>query len=95
MYNILFIHSSVNGCLNCLHVLAIVSSIAMNIGVYVSFQIIVFSRYMPRSGIAGSSSTSIFSFLKKPPIVIIPIYIPTSSVGGFLFLHNLCSICYL
>ena len=50
---------------------------------------------MPRSGIAGSSSNSIFSFLKKPPIVIIPIYIPTSSVGGFLFLHILSSICYL
>ena len=95
MHHILFIHSSINGCLDCLHVLAIVSSVAMNIGVQVSFQIIVFSRYMPRSGIAGSSSSSSFSFLKKPPIVIIPIYIPASNVGGFLFLHILSSICYL
>ena len=95
MYNILFIHSSVNGCLDCLHVLAIVSSVAMNIGVHVSFQIIVFSRYTPRSGIAGSSSGSVFSFLKKLPIVIIPIYIPASNVGAFLFLHILSSICYL
>ena len=35
----------------------------MNIGVHVSFQIIVSSRYMPRSGIAGSHGSSIFSFL--------------------------------
>ena len=63
MYHIFFIHSSVNGHLGCFHVLAIVNSAAMNIGVHVSFQIMVFSRYMPRSGIAGSYSNSIFSFL--------------------------------
>ena len=28
-------------------------TVALNIGVYVSFQIMVFSRYIPRSGIAG------------------------------------------
>ena len=64
MYNILFIHSSVDGHLGCFHVLAIVNSAAMNIGVHVSFLIMVFSRYMPRSGIAGSYESSIFSFLK-------------------------------
>ena len=37
----------------------------MNIGVYVSFQIRVFSRYMLRSGTAGSYSNSIFSFLRN------------------------------
>ena len=45
----LLYHSSVNGHLGCFHVLAIVNSAAMNIGVHVSFQIMVFSRYMPRS----------------------------------------------
>ena len=58
-----FIHSSVNGHSCCLYVLAIINSAAMNIGVYVSFQIRVLSRYMPRSGIAGSCGNSIFSFL--------------------------------
>ena len=37
----------------------------MNTGVQVSFQIRVFSRYMPRNGIAGSWGESIFSFLRS------------------------------
>ena len=44
-----FIHSSVNGYLGGFYVLAIVNSATMNIGVHVSFQIMIFYRYMPRS----------------------------------------------
>ena len=65
MYHIFFIHSSVDGHLGCFHVLAIVNSAAMNIGVYVSLKIMVFSGYMTRSGIAGSYGSSIFSFLRN------------------------------
>ena len=60
-----FIHSSVDGHLGCFHVLAIVNSAAMNIGVHVSFQTMVFSGCIPSSGIAGSYGSSIFSFLRN------------------------------
>ena len=44
----------------CFHVLAIVNSAAMNMGVYVSFRIMVLSLYVPRSGIAGSYGNLLF-----------------------------------
>ena len=65
MCHIFFIHSSVDGHLGCSHVLAIVNRAAMNIGAHVSFWIMVFSGYMPSSGIAGSYDSSIFSFLRN------------------------------
>ena len=54
MYYNFFIHSSVDGHLGCLHVLTIVNSAALNNRIKVSFSVLVFSGYMPRSGIAGS-----------------------------------------
>ena len=52
--------------LGCFHTLAIVNGAAMNIGVHVSFQISFWCfRYIPRSGNAGSYSSSIFSFLRN------------------------------
>ena len=52
MHHNFFIHSSVDGCLGCFHVLAIVNSAAMNNGMHVSFSVLVSSGYVPRSGIA-------------------------------------------
>ena len=69
MYHIFFIHSSVDGHLDCFHVLVIVYSAAMNIGGHVSFQIMVFCRYMSRNRIAASFGSSIFSFLRSLHIV--------------------------
>ena len=59
-----FIHSSVNGHLGCFLVLAIVNSATMNIGVHVSFSILVSSGYVHRSMIAGSYGGFIPSFLR-------------------------------
>ena len=53
MYHNFCIGLSINGHLDY-HVLAIVKSAAMNIGVHVSLSIMVFSGYMPNSGIVGS-----------------------------------------
>ena len=54
MHHIFFIHSSVDGYLGCYHVLAIGNSAAMNMGMHVSFSIMIFSGYMPSSGVAVS-----------------------------------------
>ena len=62
MYYIFFIHSFIDGHFGCFNVLANVNSAVMNIGVHVSFLIMIFSLYMPRSRIAWSYGSSIFSF---------------------------------
>ena len=95
IYHNFLIHSSANGHLGCFHVLAIVNSAVMNIGVHMSLSILVSSVYMPRSGIAGSFGSSISSFLRNLTlfsIVSVPVCISTKSVRGFPFLHTLSSI---
>ena len=62
MYHNFFIHSFVDCHLPCSHVLPIVNSAAVNAGVHVSFSIMVFSGYMPSSGIAGSYASFIPNF---------------------------------
>ena len=59
MYHTFSIHSSVDGHLRCFHVLAMVNSASINIGVHVCLPVIILSGYMPGSGIA------VFSPLKS------------------------------
>ena len=51
------------------HVLAVVNSAAVSAGVHVRFRIMFFSKSVPKSGIAGSCGSSVFSFFffKEPP----------------------------
>ena len=70
MYHTFFIHWFGNGHLGCFHVLAIVNSAAMNIGLSGSFWIMVFSMYVPRNRIVGSYGSSTFSFLSNLYIVL-------------------------
>ena len=65
MYHSFLIHWSADGHLGCFHVLAIINSAAMNIGVHVSLSDLVSWVCMPRSGIAGSYGSSISSILRN------------------------------
>ena len=62
MYHSFLIHSSADGHLGCFHVLAVINSAVMNIGVLVSLSILVSLVCMASSEIAGSYGSSISNF---------------------------------
>ena len=68
MYRNFFIHSSVNGHLACLHVLAVLNSAALNDG-HMFFSGSISSGYMPKNGIPGSYGGFIPSLFRNLNII--------------------------
>ena len=60
VYRIFSILPPADGHLVCFHIMAIVNSAIMNIGVHISFQnnVFILFKFIPRSGIVGSYGNS-------------------------------------
>jgi hypothetical protein len=66
MYHFFCIHSSVEGHFGCFQLLSIINMVFMNIVEHVSLlHVGASSGYMPRSGLAGSSGSTMSIFLRN------------------------------
>jgi hypothetical protein len=84
MYHIFCVHSYVEGHLGFFQLLAIINKAVINIVEHVLLlQVGASSGYMPRSGISGSSVSTMSNFLRKHQIDLPPCN-PTRNGGMFL-----------
>ena len=88
--HIFFICSPADGHSCCFHVLTIMKHAEVNTGVAASFQSIVFSGYVPRSGMAGSYGGSFFSFFLFFSFLEVPPYCFPYLLHNLHFHHQLC-----
>ena len=91
VYQIFFSHSSVDGHLDCFHVLAIINNVALNIGVHVSFELEFSQDICPGVRLLDHMVALFLVFYGISTLfslVAIPIYIPTNNVWGFPFLPH-------
>ena len=72
MHHNFFIHSSLSAHLDCFHVLAIVNTVAMKFGVYLSVWIMAFSGYMPNSRISRSYGSFVKTSLMTQQLKNLP-----------------------
>ena len=88
MYHIFLIHSSVDGRLHCFHELTIVNSVSINIKVHVYFQWKFYLDICPGVGLLDHVVVLYLVFWVTSILfatAVVPVYIPTNSVGGFPF----------
>jgi hypothetical protein len=96
MYHIFSTHYSAEGHPGSFQLLAIIYKAAKIVVENLFFTYVgICFEYMPTSGIAGSSGSTMSKFLRnqKTDFQSVPTCIPTNNGGVFLFLHILTSIC--